>query len=439
MKTIDIIRTAFRNAFRSKLRTSLTVLAIFIGAFTLSLTNGIGAGINGFVSSTVASIGVDDVMTVTRTTEQTDLTSGPAEYDPNQIEAGAAGAPAGGAPGAPGGGAAVALTDDDIDTITAVDGVLRVEPTENVSLDYIQHDGGTRYQLTLSQIVPGMEVELAAGSQVDLDATDAQLVLPESYLEPLGFSTADDAVGSQVELAVTDATGTQVTTPATVVGVAEPGLVSSMGAIPNNELVSSLYTLQQVGAPAGQGDTYASASVWFDADAGEAETDALKDRLADAGFTGTTLEDQLGTITSVIDTVVLVLNGFAIIALLAASIGIINTLFMAVQERTREVGLMKAMGLSSAKVFSLFSIEAVVIGFLGSALGVIGAIAVGQAASAALASTILADLPGLTLILFEPATVAIVILGVMAIAFLAGTLPALRAAKQDPISSLRYE
>jgi putative ABC transport system permease protein len=56
-----------------------------------------------------------------------------------------------------------------------------------------------------------------------------------------------------------------------------------------------------------------------------------------------------------------------------------------------------------------------------------------------LASSILADLPGLTLVSFEPVTVAVVVLGVMAVAFLAGTLPALRAARQDPISSLRYE
>ncbi|MEE2057125.1 FtsX-like permease family protein [Rhodococcus artemisiae] len=131
------------------------------------------------------------------------------------------------------------------------------------------------------------------------------------------------------------------------------------------------------------------------------------------------------------------LNAFAIIALLAASIGIVNTLFMAVQERTREVGLMKALGLSSARVFSLFSVEAVVIGLLGSALGVVGAVVVGKISAAALDGTILADMPGLTIIAFEPTTIATVILGIMAIAFLAGTLPALRAAKQDPIASLR--
>lgn len=439
MKTLDLISTAFRNAFRSKLRTSLTVLAVFIGAFTLSLTNGIGAGINSFVESTVAGIGVDNVMTVTKPTEQTGSNGGPVEYDPNQIVAGTGGMSGGGADRSGWSGGAVALTDDDIETISSLDGVLRVEPTENVILDYVQHDEGSKYQLSLSQFVPGMEVELAAGDQVDLDASEPQLILPESYLEPLGFTDAEEAVGSDVVLALTDATGTQVTLQVTVVGVAEPGLVLSTGAIPNTALVSRLYELQQVGAPTSRGPTYASASVWFDVDAGDEATAALQARLADAGYTGTTLADQLGAVTSVIDTVVLVLNGFAIIALLAASIGIINTLFMAVQERTREVGLMKAMGLSSAQVFSLFSIEAVVIGLLGSALGVIAAIAVGQVTAAALASTILASLPGLTIILFEPATIAIVILGVMAIAFLAGTLPAVRAAKADPIASLRYE
>ncbi len=437
MKTLDIVRSALRNAFRSKLRTSLTVLAIFIGAFTLSLTNGIGAGINNFVQSTVASIGVDDVMTVTKTSEQTDSDGGPQEYNPNQLDSAAGGAP--GAPAGPGGGASIALTASDVETITAVDGVLRVEPTENVTVDYVQHGDGTKFQLALAQFVPGMEVELAAGTQVDLDSQSAEVVLPDTYVDALGFTSADEAIGERVTFALTDAAGAQVTSTATVVGIAEPGLIASSGAIPNSALVTSLYDLQQVGTPAGQEDTYASVSVWFDVDAGEEATAALQDRLSDAGYTATTLEDQLGTVTSLIDTVVLVLNGFAIIALLAASIGIINTLFMAVQERTREVGLMKAMGLSSTRVFSLFSIEAVVIGFLGSALGVIGAVVVGQVVSAAMSSTILADLPGLTLVAFEPATVAAVILGVMAIAFLAGTLPALRAARQDPISSLRYE
>ncbi|WP_423464905.1 ABC transporter permease [Promicromonospora sp. MS192] len=426
MRTVDVVATAFRNAFRSRLRTSLTVLAIFIGAFTLSLTNGLGTGINRYIDDTVASVGVEDVLTVTKTDDSVP-TEGPAEYDPDQIAAD-------GAPGT----TTTALTDDDIDTLAGIDGVLGVEPVKAVTTDYVQHDDGARYQLAVSQFVPGMKAELASGRQVDLDAPDPELVLPEDHVEPLGLGTASDAVGQTVTLAVTDGTGKQATTEATVVGVAEPGVISMGGAIPNDVLTQELYDLQTTGVPAAQASRYAQASVTFDADAGPEAQQALVDRLADAGYTASTLEDQLGTLTSVIDAIVLVLNGFAVIALIAAGIGIVNTLFMAVQERTREVGLMKAMGLSSPRVFSLFSIEAVVIGLVGSALGVLAAIGVGQLVGS-VSGDLLANLPGLTLVAFDPVTVAAVVLGVMAIAFLAGTLPALRAARQDPISSLRYE
>ncbi|RPF19920.1 ABC transporter permease [Myceligenerans xiligouense] len=427
MRGSDIVGTAFRNAFRARLRTSLTVLAIFIGAFTLSVTNGLGTGINQYIDDTVASVGVDDVMTVTKAGESEPADSGPAEFDPDQIEA-----------DGPPGTTAVALTDDDIDTIAGIDGVLDVEPVKDVAVDYVRYDGGDRYQIAVSQFVPGMEVELAAGEQVDLDAAEPELVLPEDYLEPLELGSAEDAPGQTVVLAVTDGTGARATTGATVVGVAEPGVISMSGAIPNEALTEALHDLQSAGAPESQSTRYGQASVWFDAGAGEEQTQALQDRLADAGYTAATLEEQLGTITSVIDAIVLVLNGFAVIALVAAGIGIVNTLFMAVQERTREVGLMKAMGLSNARVFSLFSIEAVVIGLAGSALGVLAAIGVGQLVGG-VSGDLLADLPGLTLLAFEPATVAGVVLGVMGIAFLAGTLPALRASRQDPISSLRYE
>ncbi|MFB2580267.1 ABC transporter permease [Herbiconiux sp. P15] len=437
MKTVDLVGTAVSNTFRSKTRTILTILAIFVGAFTLTLTNGLGTGINAYVDDTVSGVGASDTMTVTKTST-TDSgfgsDSGPTEYDPDAVESAQTGAP-----GASG-GTVVALDTTDLDDLAAIDGVLDVQATKSVSADYIQAGDGTKYVVGVGALVTGQTLNLLAGTEPS-EGDELQLALPASYVEPLGFADDADAVGATVTVAVTDAERTQHLIEATISGVAEESIASPAGAaiVPNDALTDVLYSTQNIGVPADQVERYAQATVWFAPDATDQQITDLKARLADAGYTGTTVADQLGTVKTVIDGIVLVLNAFAIIALLAASFGIVNTLLMSVQERTREIGLMKAMGMGSGKVFGLFSIEAAFIGFLGSAIGALGAIVVGTGISAALSGSLLADLPGLELIAFDPLSIALVIVVVMGIAFLAGTLPAARAAKADPVESLRYE
>jgi putative ABC transport system permease protein len=434
MKTLDLIRSAVSNTFRSKTRTTLTVLAIFVGAFTLTLTNGLGTGINAYIADTLTAVGAQDVMTVTKSSEATDASaeedSGPAEYDPDAV-----------ASGGFDGATVSALTPADLDTLAEVDGVLDVQATKSISPDYIQAGDGDRFVLSVGALVEGQSVQLAAGEDLDDAAGELQVLIPVSYVEPLGFDTDEAAVGQTVSIAVTDADRAQHVIDATVVGVAEEALASPAGVsvTTNDALTDALYAAQSTGLPTDETERYAQASIWFSPDATDDEIAALKDRLADAGFTGTTVADQLGAVTAVIDGIVLVLNAFAIIALLAAGFGIVNTLFMSVQERTREIGLMKAMGMGSGRVFSLFSLEAAFIGFLGSAIGVVIAILVGGVVSSALSGGLLTSLPGLTLIAFDPVSVALIIVAVMGIAFLAGTLPAARAARADPVTSLRYE
>ncbi|NLP85220.1 ABC transporter permease [Microbacterium sp. CFH 90308] len=434
MKALDLVRSAVSNTFRSKTRTTLTVLAIFVGAFTLTLTNGLGTGINAYIADTLTAVGAQDVMTVTKNSEtaaaSAEEDSGPAEYDPDAV-----------ASGGFDDATVSALTPADLDTLADVDGVLDVQATKSISPDYIQAGEGDRFVLSVGALVEGQSVQLAAGEDLDDASGELQVLIPVSYVEPLGFETDEAAVGQTVSIAVTDADRAQHVIDAIVVGVAEEALASPAGVsvTTNDALTDALYTAQGTGLPADETERYAQASIWFSPDATDAEIAALKDRLADAGFTGTTVADQLGAVTAVIDGIVLVLNAFAIIALLAAGFGIVNTLFMSVQERTREIGLMKAMGMASGRVFSLFSLEAAFIGFLGSALGVVIAILVGGVVSSALSGGLLTSLPGLTLIAFDPVSIALIIVAVMGIAFLAGTLPAARAARADPVTSLRYE
>ena len=433
MRTPDLITSAIANTFRSKTRTILTILAIFVGAFTLTITNGLGTGINRYIDDTVGAIGASDVLTVTKpAADAATASDGPAEYDPDSIE--------GAQQGPPGTSATLtALTPDDLTALGEIDGVLRAQATKSISVDYIQHSDGTRYVIGMGSFIPGQSIQLSEGTEPDQDSSELQVVIPESFVEPLGLDSARDAIGQTVTIAVSDAERTQHLVDATVTGISEETLTGGTNAVPNEALTDALFDAQNVGVPDDQQDRFAQASVWFDADSTDQQITDLKDRISDAGYTSTTVADQLGTFKAVIDAIVLVLNAFAVIALLAASFGIVNTLLMSVQERTREIGLMKAMGMGSGKVFGLFSLEAIFIGFLGSAIGVGIGMLVGGAVSSALAGGLFADLAGLTLIAFDPLSVAVIILAIMGIAFLAGTLPALRAAKADPVESLRYE
>src|SRR5699024_4566276 len=165
----------------------------------------------------------------------------------------------------------------------------------------------------------------------------------------------------------------------------------------------------------------------------------LKHYLTDIDMVGQTDEDQMGIGRVIIDDITTVFNGFALIALLASSFGIVNTLQISVQERTRQSGLYKALGMTSGKVFTLFSTEAIVIGLMGSVIGIGLGAAVGAIGNSMLINGPLDSVPGLSLYAIEPTALLTIAVIIILIAFLAGTLPARRAATKDPIEALRHD
>ncbi len=445
MRTVDLARTAVANTFRAKLRTTLTVLALFVGAFTLTITTALGAGVSNYIETQVNAFAADDVLLVQAQTDATIAaeSEGPAEWDPETSTSSSS--QAGGAPLA--GAQAEPLTDDDLDTIAGIDGITGIDPVRSVSTDWVSHDDGAKFEFSVNPQSAVTVADLDAGDQLDHNADDFQVVLPNDYLDALGFDTAADAVGADIVIGMTDITGAAHEVEAEVVGVSRSSLFAS-GAGANNALVTELASLRTAGID-GADENSVIAIAYLESGLTADELDAVTAALDDAGFSAQTIEDQLGIVTTIIAgiTGVLnafagitgVLNAFAVVALIAAAFGIVNTLLMSVQERTREIGLMKAMGMSSARIFALFSFEAITIGVIGSLLGVGAAMLVGSGLGGALAAGPLADLEGLSLFLFEPASLVGVVLLISAIAFVSGALPASRAARQRPIESLRYE
>lgn len=431
MNPLDITKTAVGNTFRSKTRTTLTVLAIFIGAFTLTITSAIGTGISSYIDNQIASFAAADALSIMKASDATPVSqSGPAPYDPESAVVG------GRFEGDGSEFASGILTAADVETIAGVDGVLEVHPILHVNPLYIEYDGNGKYELTINANIRMITPDLAAGSP--MSEAGNHVLLTTAYLESVGFADAESAVGQPVTIGIADQSGEIHELGATISGVQNETLFDS-GIGLNQTLSDALREAQAIGSPADTEVGFFVATARFDPGIGEEALSALKADLAELGYNAMTTADQIGIFQAVIGGIIGVLNAFAVIALIAAGFGIINTLLMSVQERTREIGLMKAMGMGGGRIYSLFSVEAVFIGFLGSVIGALAAMGVGAVANVILAETVIADLEGLEVLIFAPIPMLAVVLLVMGIAFLAGTIPARRAARQNPITALRYE
>jgi len=427
MKLIDIIRDANNNLFRSKARTILTIIAIFIGAMTLTITNGIGEGVSKYIDKQLGNLGAEDVIVVQPKMEDA-FSTGPKKYDADRVSTDA------------GYGIAMPLLQDkDITDVASVRGVMSAEPLLSAAADYVVGPNNEKYQLTIAAYISGTNLELASGRLPDNGSSNNEITLPFEYAAALGFDTPQNAVDKQVTISITSASGEKQDVNATVVGVQEKSLVSLGGANVNETLIRNLSAFQSKGKPETAPQGYMAVIARVQKGVSETEMTRIKNDLREKGYQAQTIQDRIGLFKQVIGAIIAVLNFFAVIALIAASFGIVNTLLMAVQERTKEIGLMKAMGLSGGKIFLQFSIEAILLGFWGSLLGSIAGIGIGQIANHYASDTFLKDLPGFMLTSFTPASVAVIMLIIMAIAFIAGTVPARRASRKNPIEALRYE
>lgn len=138
------------------------------------------------------------------------------------------------------------------------------------------------------------------------------------------------------------------------------------------------------------------------------------------------LINRIGSITNYLYIAAWVIS---MITILGSSIALMNILFVSVTERTREIGVRKALGAKRKTIATQFFMEAIIIGQLGGILGIILGVLIGYGVSAA------ADFQFSTpwLAMFSAFTIAFIV------AVVAGLLPAVKAAKLDPVESLRYE
>jgi ABC-type antimicrobial peptide transport system permease subunit len=159
------------------------------------------------------------------------------------------------------------------------------------------------------------------------------------------------------------------------------------------------------------------------------ERHSITDQSVKDGFIATSSRDILSTINKVLSVLTLVLSGIAGISLVVGGIGIMNIMLVTVTERTKEIGLLKAIGATRRDILTQFLIEAVILTVGGGAIGILLGIGVGYVIAQAV------HVPfGLPIIPVIASVSVSVVIGI-----LFGSYPAYRASKLSPIDALHYE
>lgn len=425
MNIWTIIKMANRNLFRNKLRTFLTVSAIFVGSFTLTLTNGLGDGLRDYVENQVKNLEAERVIFIRKEPPTVESQNGNdvAEYKEGESAGGneAAFDPT-----------AFSFTKEQVAAITKdISGIKSITPHYSLNGEYISIDEAKKYRVELGMLSDGITQKTEAGRTIDG---------PDQIVLPLGLARTftpniDELIGKRATVAYKNAAGELKTVMPEIVGVATKGFMTNTNSFVDAATAEAVYNDQKSGADADKfyGFTLQMESVT------EAQLAAIKTSLAEKGFAAETLADQKKRTYDAIGIFRTGMNFFAFIALLAASFGIINTLIIAVMERTKEIGLQKALGLGRGKIFMLFSLESVLIGFWGAVIGIAAGAVLGTIANKYIVAKYLSSFEGYDLFAFTLPSVVFVLVLVGAIAFIAGVFPAIRASRLNPIESLRYE
>ena len=392
MSVLELIRLAFSRLRSSRLRAALTMLGVIIGVASVVALVGVGQGTTTNITNRLNSLGTN-LLTVSPT------------------------------------GQSETLTLDDSDAIGKLSSVAGVAPEVSTSqLVRVGVKDTTTSIIGTTAAYPKVRAyEVWQGSFLT-DATDdldlRVAVLGSTTATDLGLTTAD--IGKDVSIGGI---------PFTVIGILQPKggsgfqnpddqIMVPVGAVQKYFVGGD--TVRTIGVSVAEADQMAATKTELTALLRERHDLAATD---DADFQIFDQTQLLAAASSITGTLTLLLGGIASISLIVGGIGIMNIMLVSVRERTREIGIRKAIGARGRDILAQFLVEALTLSLLGGLIG----IAVGLAVSAGIGQ--LAGW-GFT---FSPGTVAIAVLFSLMVGVVFGVWPARQAARLDPINALRYE
>ena len=432
MRRIDIIKRAGRNLRQSKGRTILTALAISVGAFTIGLALMAGEGGRLYTNSMVDAAGDKKVIMVNKKAESSkkdelpeyDASKGSEEDQSKKEEAAWR--------------SKYSMSDVDLAKLRKISHVQTVTPAYSTDgVAYAQSSGnGKKFALEIAVKADKTRAELAAGKLEDFMPKPGEIIIPNDYVKQLGFKDAQSAIGQTITLGVRSAA--QGGDVAKEVSFKIAAVDKKSDTVLFYEPMLRISTadakaIYEFSHDKSQPHQYSTAIAMVD---DEKNVDTVKDEIS-KDYSAYSIQDIRQTLLKLVNAAQMLLAGFGGLALLASVFGIINTMYISVLERTSQIGLMKALGMSGRDIGKLFRYEAAWVGLLGGLIGV------GLASLVTLLNPVITSAlklsAGTNLLVINPLHIGLLVIGLVAMAVISGWLPSRKATKLDPIEALRTE
>lgn len=415
----DQVRTAFSNVGRRKLRSALASLGVVVGTVTIVLMVSLASGVRQQINRQFESIGLDR-LTVNSSGGRR------AEFNPFGMST-----------------RKKLITVQDVGRWKTLPGVARVIPEINlpssVELELIWQGTNQSVRMSGGNFRPGMFFqELPKAVAGSLEPADAGgIILSQGAVSAAGISSNDFArvIGQNAEAVLRTPRGETQSFHLQVQGISQersPAVQVSL----NDRILMKNWWFNTTNIL--ERDGFDSVTIRA---ADVTQANKLSSQLQREGFQVQSLEVFVTAANRVVTVVTVMFTLIGSIALLVATIGIANTMVMAIYERTREIGILKAMGASRREIRQMFMLEAGFIGLIGGLLGLLTGWLLGLGLNQAI--EIVARLRNLPahgkFFLVTPWLAVSALLFATLIGLLAGVLPAHRAAKLDPLQALRHE
>ena len=396
MSAFELLRLALSRLRTSRLRAALTMLGVIIGVASVVALVGVGQGTTTNITDRLASLGTN-LLTISPTTQNSD--------------------------------GSTTLSLEDATAIDELDSVAGVAPEVTTSLEVSAGSESTTTTVvgTTADYATVRAYDVWQGTFLTDVSVDRELrvaVLGASTADTLGLDASD--LGTEISIGGI---------PFQLIGILQPKGGSGFQD-PDDQVMVPVAAVQKYFVGGDSVRTIGvSVSPTADMTATNAEITALlrqRHELAAGTDDDFSIFDQtqlLDAASSISGTLTLLLGGIASISLVVGGIGIMNIMLVSVRERTREIGIRKAVGARGRDILAQFLVEALTLSLLGGLIG----IAVGLGVSA-----VIGQIAGWGFA-FSPTTVVAAVLFSLLVGVVFGVWPARQAARLDPIGALRYE